>query len=214
VEPGSDPPAPTGEAPVQEKPPAAQPPAQTAAEASDPAVPLEFSPREVALIREHLAGLVKLNGSRRIFFNPEDFKRGLLEKLGSDPRSQLYHRDPQPAAALLEAHAALYEERVHREMQREIMVRDFAPELEDIFEGEGAAALELVCRGIVARELREAPEGPDAHSLTERALAATRAYLQERVLPHHPKRPGFYLDYFGAVVEPELKENIQHMLKV
>ena len=45
------------------------------------------------------------------------------------------------------------------------------------------------------------------------ALAAASGYLQERVLPNHPKRPGFYMDYYQTVVEPELKEKIQKMVE-
>lgn len=177
------------------------------------AASLEFSTEEVELIRHWLAKLVQLNGSRELYYNPEDFKRALLRELARDPRSQLYHPGNRPPAPLAAAHEQLYGTVINRSIQREVLVQDFAPELEDMFEGEGAAALDLVVRGVITRERAQGAADPDAEGLRDRALAAARVYLQQRVFPKYPKRPGFYVDYYQAVVEPEIKVRINDLLE-
>jgi hypothetical protein len=187
---------------------------QTKVEFNEPrAELLEFSPEEVELIRRWLAALVKLNGSKELFYNPEDFKRALIKELSNEHRSQLYHPEQQPPASLIEAYGSLYSGPIHRTLHREILVQDCAPELETIFEKNGAAALELVVKGVVAREQATTDKPANSDTLMQSALTAARAYLQERVLPNHPKRAGFYMDYYQTVVEHELKEKIHNMLE-
>ncbi|MBW2072059.1 MAG: 2-oxoacid:acceptor oxidoreductase family protein [Deltaproteobacteria bacterium] len=180
--------------------------------AADQQPQLSPSVGEMELIRSIMSQLVHEDAARGLCYNPEDFIRALSNLLINDSRSQLHDCAKSGNSQLVAAYHRLYEPFIYRTMHREILMQNLAPEIEKIFEGEGANAIELVLQGAMIEAQAKAAAELPADSLIQVGLQAVRAYLQQRVLPGQPKRPAFYLDYFTAVAEPELREKAREML--
>ncbi|NLI80917.1 MAG: hypothetical protein GX443_04425 [Deltaproteobacteria bacterium] len=164
-----------------------------------------FDPEEERRIRYALREMVVLNGEKPLLYNPEDYEYALLEKMQKEPGSVLHdistNLPPHEADAVLWSYRSCYRDVIDGTLQREILVRHHAPELAELFEGEGFKRLsELVqrLRGSVAA----AGEGGREDDLA----GEVERYLLERCLPAYPKNAAFYLDYFRSWVMPRLLE--------
>ncbi len=135
--------------------------------------------------------------NRPIHFNPEDYDHALLDVLEKDPDSQLHRLvmecKPGEVDRLKDGYLWAYRDHIDRCVHREVLSRYYAPELLEIFEGDGKKALlELV------RKLHEMDGEKDVSVLVE-------TFLRTRVLPRYTKTADFYLEYFRNWVWPELE---------
>lgn len=167
---------------------------------------------EAELIREKISRLVHLNGKEEMYYNPEDFERAVLDRLEKNKNSQLCRAlEENPDVERSDIRAAYeecYREDINRAITREILVEDFAPELREIFEGEGLEELKLIVLASISFRKSRGEE------ISEKKIREIQQevvnYLAQEILPALPKSPGFYLDYYYNMVEPDLKKYIQH----
>jgi len=165
-----------------------------------------FDMAEAELIREILSDLVVLQGERPLFYNPEDYEHTMLRRLKADSRSQLNQAAPPQSAAddaeLLWAYQCAYRDVIDRTLQREVLSRHHAPELIDLFEGEGEKRLEELAVRLTAELSDKSPQERRKILLEEMEI-----YLGERCLPHYPRSSAFYLEYFRNWVAPGIIEH-------
>lgn len=170
-----------------------------------------WNPKEVELIKRKISMLVHINGKEEKYFNPDDFERALLDRLERNKESSLYRAiKDNPEADRSEirgAYEECYREEINRAITREILVEDFAPELKDIFEGEGLEELKMVILATIALKKREADKGSELD--IDEIQAEIVKYLTDEILPELPKSEGFYLDYYHSMVEPDLRKYIE-----
>ncbi len=167
--------------------------------------------REVELIRKKVARLVYLNGKEEMFYNPEDFEKALLDRLEKNKDSSLYkalveHPAVEPAE-IRDAYEECYRDDINRAITREILVEDFAPELKDIFEGEGLEELKMIV--LANTSVRKGRGNGISENDVEVIRCEVLNYLTQEILPELPKSPGFYLDYYHSMVEPGLERYIR-----
>ncbi|SMC17765.1 Pyruvate:ferredoxin oxidoreductase [Desulfacinum hydrothermale DSM 13146] len=162
---------------------------------------------EAARIEALVKALVRDGESRPLFFNPEDYDHAVVEGLAKDPSSQLAsllegvrkgsEGDPDTAERewdeRVQGYLWAYRDVIDHAVQREVLSRTYAPELIQLFEGDGLRRLESL-----AEELKQAPGVGDL-------CEALEGFLRERVFPGLPKSPEFYLEYFRTWVWPHLR---------
>ena len=181
------------------------PPCDSCPDSSDLDTPLSmvFDPEEGRRIQRILREMVVMNGERPLFFNPEDYEHELLERMQDVTQSPLYRVferfSPHQADGILWSYRCCYRDLIDWTLQREILVRHHAPELAELFEGEGQKRLaELLER------LRRALEEKAAEESSAEISRELERYLLERCLPDYPRSAAFYMDYFRHWVMPQL----------
>jgi len=136
--------------------------------------------------------------------NPGDLEAEALKILAQDPASQLSGLADE---AMRLAYQEIYTGVIDRALAEEILGQHYAPELKEIFAGDGLSALELVVQAAAAYYA----QGPGAGSLDreliqrEASLEVER-YLRQEVYPAYRRAAGFYHDFYRAWVAPAIKE--------
>ena len=172
--------------------------------AEQTAVPaIHFDVNEQQLIETILKQLVTSQGEQPLYYNPEDYQHQLLDRLQREPASALHELSRRWSAdqvdEILGNYTACYRDLIDRTLQREVLTQHHAPELRELFAGEGLGRLQELCRSL--RQLLS--EGPKEN--VEKAIARElEKYLRERCLPAYPKSAAFYLEYYRNWVAPEL----------
>jgi pyruvate/2-oxoacid:ferredoxin oxidoreductase alpha subunit/pyruvate/2-oxoacid:ferredoxin oxidoreductase beta subunit/Pyruvate/2-oxoacid:ferredoxin oxidoreductase delta subunit len=168
---------------------------------------IAFAPEEAALVEAILTDLVTRQGEEPLFYNPEDYEYALLTRLRSDPRSSLFQLQelvpPGHLEDLVRQYQICYRNVIDRTLQREVLTQHHAPELREIFEGEGRKRLEeLVARmqSHFAEETEEARRKATAEEVER--------YLSDRCLPAYPKTSLFYLDYYRNWIADDLLKGL------
>ncbi len=178
----------------------------------EPPVPaFAWDGKEAELIRKKIARLVHLNGKEELFYNPEDFERALLDRLERNQNSSLFkaiEENPDvDRTEIRSAYEECYRDDINRAITREILVEDFAPELKEIFEGEGLEELKLIILANISLKKKQGEKLSESNIKDiEREVVN---YLTQEILPDLPKAPGFYLDYYHSMVEPELRKYVR-----
>jgi pyruvate/2-oxoacid:ferredoxin oxidoreductase alpha subunit/pyruvate/2-oxoacid:ferredoxin oxidoreductase beta subunit/ferredoxin/Pyruvate/2-oxoacid:ferredoxin oxidoreductase gamma subunit len=167
-----------------------------------PEVP--FSPAEAALLEKVMRTLIAESARWETLRNPGDLEREALEILARDPASQLFG---QADAATRLAYQEVYTGVIDRTLAEGILGQHYAPELKEIFAGEGLRALELMVQATVAYFGRgQGDRPPDPEEVQRQAAGEVERYLREDVYPRYRRAPGFYHDYYRAWVAPDLKQ--------
>jgi pyruvate ferredoxin oxidoreductase alpha subunit len=191
----------------------ARPQAQPAPEPADfpegpPPAPV-FDPALAARLRQVLRELVAESGRRETLRNPEDLERAAWERLAPELNLDL---SGHPREAWLEAYQELYSGVCDRALAEEVLCQHYAPELREIFAGDGRVALELVVQATLAHRAGADGPPPDQDGLTREAALEVERYLWEEVYPRYRRDPGFYHDFYRAWVEPEIRQAIARKL--
>lgn len=162
-----------------------------------------FEPEEKLLIETILKQMVTLQGEQPLFYNPEDYQHLLIKRLEKEPHSALYQLterwSPDQVDAILFDFKACYRDVIDHTLQCEVLVQHYAPELRELFEGEGLRRLRELARRL--RELAQEAHGKEFDNTVSLEL---ERYLVERCLPAYPKNPCFYLEYYRTWVQPAL----------
>lgn len=193
--------------PAPPPPAAAQPPSATFEE-PEPLPPPEipFSDQETQRLKQAIRRLVAESAFRETLYNPEDLERRALDLVARDPDSQLSRLSGEDAR---QAYRAVYTRVIDRTLWEEILTQHYAPELREIFSGDGLQALHLVARAAVAVATRATATQPASREELSRAAALeVERYLREEVYPRFPRVPGFYHDFYKALIEPEIRQAI------
>ena len=170
---------------------------------------ISFDLDEAQRIESVLAELVSRQGTEPLLYNPEDYEHELLHRLQNDPRSSLFElRDRCPADQadrLLWDYQCCYRDTIDRTLQKEILTQHHAPELRELFEGDGMKRLRELKRRMELILIEEPPE-----KRWPRIGEEIEHYLLHKVLPDHPRSPLFYLDFYRTWIAPELEtlENV------
>ncbi len=165
-----------------------------------------FSLGEAARLESVIRDLVAESAHRETLRNPGDLEREALDRLARDPASQLSEW-PDEAGRL--AYQEIYTGIIDRTLAEEILGQHYAPELKEIFAGEGLQALELIIQATVAYYARgPGDRAPDREEIPRHAALEVERYLREDVYPRHRRTPGFYHDFYRAWVAPDLKQAI------
>jgi hypothetical protein len=166
-------------------------------------VAVAFDGAEAARIESILGGLVKMQGEAPLFFNPEDYEHELLRRLRQVPGSPLFEvadrHGPEEVDQLLWSYQCCYRKVIDGTLQREILTQHHAPELAELFTGEGLKRLKALAVHYLAAIAAEAPENRDVAMQAE-----LERYLMDRCFPDLPHSPMFYLEFFRAWVAPDL----------
>ena len=166
---------------------------------------------EVELIKKKISKLVSQNGREEKYYNPDDFERALLDKLERSKESALHKAisdNPRvDRSEIRTAYEECYRDDINRAITREIIVEDFAPELKDIFEGEGLEELKMVILASISVKKSKGEQVSEAD--VGDIQREVENYLTQEILPDLPKSPGFYLDYYHSMVRPELDKYIK-----
>jgi pyruvate/2-oxoacid:ferredoxin oxidoreductase alpha subunit/pyruvate/2-oxoacid:ferredoxin oxidoreductase beta subunit/ferredoxin/Pyruvate/2-oxoacid:ferredoxin oxidoreductase gamma subunit len=193
--------------------PPAPPPAPEAPESKEqvePAAParpeVPFSPGEAARLESVIRDLAAESAHRETLRNPGDLERDALEILARNPASQLFQSADE---AMRLAYQDVYTSVIDRTLAEEILGQHYAPELKEIFAGDGLKALELVVQAAVAYyPRRQGAQPPDREEIQREAALEVERYLREEVYPRYRRAPGFYHDFYWAWVAPEIKQAI------
>jgi pyruvate/2-oxoacid:ferredoxin oxidoreductase alpha subunit len=163
----------------------------------------QYSSEEAQQIEELLTQMVTLQGEEPLFYNPEDFEHELVSRLQKETGSALFELNkrclPAEAEELLLNFRHLYRDTIDRTLHREILAQHHAPELRELFEGEGMKRLTELVEGL--NEMLQAEPLEKRQKTIAREL---ERYLEERCLPGLPKNPSFYLEYYRDWVVPGL----------
>lgn len=161
-----------------------------------------FTEDEAEAIQVALTEMVKTCTLKPRFFNPEDYEHELIRTLSTNPASILAQNRREASEEtfreLAAAYLDCYREVIDGTLQREILTLNHAPELRELFEGDGRRLLvELVndlCRDLANEQ----------GSLREMVAKELERYLMERRFPHYPLPPSFYLEYFRTWILGDL----------
>ncbi|MBC7360227.1 MAG: hypothetical protein H5U10_16985 [Desulfacinum sp.] len=167
---------------------------------------VHFDENEAARIEDLIRNLVREGEERPLLFNPEDYDRAIVEALEKDASSllsQLLRKVEGDSEAsggrpvferdeVVQSYLWTYRDVIDRTVQREVLSRTYAPELVQVFEGEGLERLK-----VLVDELNKTEGVVDPREAVE-------AFLRERLFPRLPKTPEFYLEYFRTWVWPAL----------
>jgi pyruvate ferredoxin oxidoreductase alpha subunit len=165
-----------------------------------------FTAAEAERLENLIKSLVAENAQVETLRNPVDLEREVLEILARDPASQLY-QGADEATRL--AYQDTYTGVIDRALTEEILSQHYAPELQEIFAGDGLSALELMVQAAVAYYVPgSGSEAPDRELIQRQAALEVERYLREDVYPRHRRPPGFYHDFYRAWVEPQVKQAI------
>jgi pyruvate ferredoxin oxidoreductase alpha subunit len=190
------------------KPPEAPPPSATFVESEPPPPPeIPLSDPEAQRLQQAIRRLVGESAYRETLWNPEDLERQALERVAQDPDSELSRLSGEEAR---QAYRTTYSRVIDRALWEEILTQHYAPELREIFSGDGLQALHLVARAAVAVSARLAAGRPPLNrgEISRAAAQEVERYLREEVYPHFPRTPGFYHDFYKALIEPEIRQTI------
>ncbi|ROR03072.1 hypothetical protein [Desulfosoma caldarium] len=159
-------------------------------------VAVPFEAEEAARIEKVVRRLVNLSCRRAMLLNPEDYDRLLLEFLAQDETSQwsrLRTKIPQELIGHLETeYLWTYRDVIDRWVQREVIGKLYAPEIEDFFEGQGRGKLQAFLNGL-------------SDSLSPKQKRhMVEEYVRRHVLVGTTKTQDFYLEYFRTWVWPDL----------
>jgi pyruvate ferredoxin oxidoreductase alpha subunit len=165
-----------------------------------------FSDAEARRLREAIRTLVAETAWGEAIRNPEDVERCALEILARDPDSELSRLSGDDGH---QAYRDTYTGVIDRALLEEIQMQHYAPELREIFSGDGLGALHLVIQTTVAflaPNSGASPSNPEDISLM--VAQEVERYLRNEVYPNYSRSPGFYHDFYKALVEPEIRQII------
>jgi pyruvate ferredoxin oxidoreductase alpha subunit len=175
-----------------------------------PEVPLVAA--EADRLEKIIQSLAAESAHRETLRNPGDLERDALEILGQDPASQL-SRLTEEAGRL--AYQEIYTGVIDRSLAAEILGQHYAPELREIFAGDGLSAMELVVQAAVAYYARGQGTGsPDRELIQREAALEVERYLQQEVYPRYRRAAGFYHDFYRAWVAPAIQQAIAREVAV
>gem|GEM_PF-1520709 len=164
---------------------------------------VQFDAEESLLIESILQQMVTMQGEHPLFYNPEDYEYQLVHRLQSEPSSalhELYERwSPDQVDEILFDFKACYRDVIDRTLQQEVLAQHHAPELRELFEGEGLSRLKDL-----TLSLRELLQEQSKESMDKTVGQELERYLRERCLTAYPKNPSFYLEYYRNWVAPTL----------
>jgi pyruvate/2-oxoacid:ferredoxin oxidoreductase alpha subunit/pyruvate/2-oxoacid:ferredoxin oxidoreductase beta subunit/ferredoxin len=169
-----------------------------------------FSPAEAARLENLMRELAAESAQWDTLRNPGDLERDAQEILARNPASQLFtHADEAGRLAYQEVYTGV----IDRTLAEEILGQHYAPELKEIFAGDGLKAIELVVRAVVAYfARRQGTQLPDRDKIQREATREAERYLREEVYPRYRRTPGFYHDFYRAWVAPDIKQAIAREL--
>jgi len=180
-----------------------RPQSKTAAVDSSPPPLLQYTAEEAQQIEDILTQMVTLQGEEPLFYNPEDYEHELVRRLQNEPRSALFELKKRCSAddaeEFLFDFRHRYRDTIDRTLQREILAQHHAPELRELFEGEGIKRLKEL-----AEKLKEMLREESAENRQKTIGQELERYLKERCLPAFPKNSSFYLEYYRNWVAPGL----------
>lgn len=163
---------------------------------------IDFSGDERKRIEDILVHMTSLADEQALYYNPEDYEHELIRILSKDSSSQystLKHSLGEDGdSEFLQEYLSCYRNVIDRTLQREILCRHHAPELQELFEGEG---LELLFE--LTREIRSHLRG-ESGDISRIIAEEVENYLITHRLPRYPLPALFYLEYFRNWVLPEL----------
>ncbi|WP_448383922.1 hypothetical protein [Desulfosoma sp.] len=154
-----------------------------------------FHVEEAERIARVIRSFVELSNRRPLFLNPEDYDRLLLETLGREADSQwarILNASRESSAAMEEAYLWTYRDVIDRCVHREVLGKLYAPEIEELFEGQGREAL---------RKFFESLEPSLALDEKRRMV---EEHLRRRLSVEWTKSQDFYVEVFRAWVWPEI----------
>ncbi len=182
-----------------------------------PEVP--FSKTEAARLREIIRRLVAQTSSQETLAHPEDLERQALRLLEADPESHYASLADEDQG---QAYQGTYSGVIDRAIWEETLTQHYAPELAEIFGGEGVSALKLVARAVAGYYIQAASDhtifdAVEKQKQTKEEIAREAAleverYLREEVYPGYRRTPGFYHDFYRTWVEPEIRQFIHREL--
>ena len=168
-----------------------------------PLEPLTFDPAEAERIAQILAELVRLQGEKPLWFNPEDYERALLQRLQQEPESPLFELEgrmsPDEAERVLWSYQCCYRDAIDRSLQWEVLGQHHMPELMRLFTGAHRSRLTTL-----VQELKQALPDLPPDKLEAVVLDELERYLSSRCLNGTPGSSAIALDFFRAWVAPEL----------
>jgi hypothetical protein len=165
-----------------------------------------FSDAEASRLREAIRRLAAETAYCETLLNPEDMERRALELVAQDPDSELARF---PGEDFRQAYRNTYTGVIDRALLEEILMQHYAPELREIFSGDGLSALNLVIQAAMAFFLHHSDNKPSSPEEVNRQTALeVERYLREEVYPKFPRTPGFYHDFYKALVAPEIRQTI------
>ena len=154
-----------------------------------------FEAEEAERIARVIRSLVDLSSRRPMFLNPEDYDRLLLEALGRQADSQwarILKASGKSSASGEEAYLWTYRDVIDRCVHREVLAKLYAPEIEELFEGQGREGL------------RKFYESLDPSLSLEEKRRLVEEHLRRRILAQWTKSHDFYVEVFRAWVWPEI----------
>ncbi len=155
-----------------------------------------FEPEEKDRIEKIVKSLVDLSTYRPLFLNPEDYDRLLLDSLAEDEESQwnrlVAEASAEAVGRLESAYLWTYREDIDRCVQREVLGKLYAPEIEDFFEGASRQKLQTF-----VNELEDSLSPEEKRKIVE-------DHVRRHVLAGCTKSQDFYLEYFRTWVWPEI----------
>lgn len=170
---------------------------------SEPPPQLQYSTEEARRIETVLTRLVELQGEQPLFYNPEDYEYELLDQLQSAPNSSLFQANgntsPEHEEELRSSFTSLYRDVIDRTLHREVLAQHHAPELRELFEGEGLKRLRDL-----AAELHGVLQEQPPEERRKAIAQELERYLRERCLRGMPKRSSFYLEFYRNWVASDL----------
>jgi hypothetical protein len=195
------------ESPPPVPPPLPEEPERLGWRPTTPARPdVPFTAAEAERLENLIKNLVAENARNETLRNPVDLERDTLKILARDPDSQLY---PGAEEARRLAYQDTYTGVIDRALTKEILSQHYAPELKEIFAGDGLNALELMVQAAVTYHAPDSGSGaPDREVLQRQAALEVERYLREDVYPRYRRPAGFYHDFYRAWVEPRIKQAI------
>lgn len=165
-----------------------------------------FSDAEARRLRETMRRLAAETAHHEVLRNPEDMERRTLELVARDPDSELSRLSGEDERR---AYRDTYTGVIDRALLEEVLTQHYAPELKEIFSGDGLSALDLIIQTTVAFFTQNAGSRPlSREDIRRLAALEVERYLREEVYPRCPRPPGFYHDFYKALVEPEIKQII------
>ncbi len=171
---------------------------------------IPFTEKEADLLKRTIRELIQESSWRETLRNPEDLERQVLAKLAENPDSLLGRRSDEEWC---QAYREVYTGVIDRAIWEETLSQHYAPEIKEIFNDEGLAALKLVVQTMLAWQAGQAAaEIKNSGDPTELAIREAERYLKEEVYPCYPRAFGIYHDFYRAFVEPELRQFVKRAL--
>jgi pyruvate/2-oxoacid:ferredoxin oxidoreductase alpha subunit/Pyruvate/2-oxoacid:ferredoxin oxidoreductase gamma subunit len=170
---------------------------------SPPVEEMTFDQEEVGRIESILKDLVRLQGEKPLYYNPEDYERELLNRLQREPASRLHgladRLPPEEAERTLWSYQCCYRDAIDRALQWEVLAQHHLPELKTLFTGANRERL----KNLIG-ELKQVMAGLPPEQMSTAVAEELERYLLSRCLVDAPKNPLVYLELFRCWVAPEL----------